>query len=408
MANSFETISGNLAQLKNYYQGPIVDQLNEDLPIYRGAEKVKQGWSGQQVIRPLRVRRNQGIGAVADNGTLPAIGKQTTVQAIVAAKFNYLRFGVSGPMIKASQSDVGSFVRSAAYELEMGYKDLSSDVNRQLSWDGTGYLAKTSAAAVATNVISVQGREGTTEDGAKFLDVGTVVDIIDSSNTILASAVSVNALSGQGTGTVTVTLNAAVTAASGSFLVRSGSVGNEIQGLLYALDGLTTTVYSVDRSLYPSYQGNVISLSSGQLNLDQMQRSWNEGLRRGGTANGRYSAIFCDFDSLRFYQKLLTADKRYSNTIEGDGGFAQKDKFYLEFNGIPIVPDKDSPQRFFFLPVDVLKMYVLAEMEFADETGSMYIAQTSQDALEVRIRFFVNLFNEQPAACGVLKTYISP
>lgn len=406
MANSFETISSNLAQLKNYYQGPIIDQFNENLPIYRGAEKVKQGWSGYQVVRPLRVRRNQGIGAVADNGTLPAIGRQTTVQALISAKFNYLRFGVTGPMIKASQSDIGSFVRSAAYELEMGNKDLMSDVNRQLSWDGTAYLAKVSTSAVASTVVVVQGREGTTEDGSKFLDVGMVVDFTDSTGAIVASAITINAISG--TTTATLTLSAAVTVSSGGFVIRNGASGNEIQGLLYALDGLTTSVYSVDRSLYPSYQGNVTSLSSGQLTLDQLQAAWNLGLRRGGTANGKYSAIFCDFDSLRMYQKLLTADKRYSNTVKGDGGFAKKDEFYLEFNGIPIVADKDSPQRFFFLPEDVLKMYVLAEMEFADETGSMYIAQTSTDALEVRIRFFANLFNEQPSACAVLKSYISP
>lgn len=406
MANDFSTISNNLAELKNYYQGPIVDQLNEDLPIYRGAEKVKQGWSGYQVVRPLRVRRNQGIGAVADNGVLPAIGRQSTVQALIAAKFNYLRFGVTGPMIKASASDVGSFVRSAAYELEMGYKDLSSDCNRQLSWDGTGYLAKVSAAAVASTSISVQGREGTTEDGNKFLDVGMVVDITDSSGTVVATGITINAISGSTTATLT--LSSAVTVSAGYYLIRSGSSNNEIQGLLYALDGGTSTIYNVNRSTYPSYQGNVQDLSGGQLTLDKMQKSYNDGLRRGGTGNGRYSAGYLDFDSLRMYQKLLTADKRYANTVNGDGGFAAKDKFFLDFNGIPLVPDKDCPQRIFFLPMDVIKMYVLAEMEFADETGSMYIAQTSVDALEVRVRFFANMFNEQPSACGVLKNYISP
>lgn len=405
MANNFETISSNLAQLKNYYQGPIIDQLNEDLPIYRGAEKVKQGWSGFQVVRPLRTRRNQGIGAVADNGTLPSIGRQTTVQALIQAKYNYLRFGITGPMIKASQSDIGSFVRSAAYELEMGYKDLASDVNRQLSWNGNGFLALASTAAVASSVISVQGREGTQENGDKFLDSGMVVDII-SGGVITYSGITINSLV---TGvTATLTLSAAVTVNVGDAIIRSGSNGNEISGLLYALDGGTSVIYSVDRSLYPSYQGNVVNLNNAQVTLDQLQNAWNLGLRRGGSANGKYSAIFCDFDSLRFYQKLLTADKRYVNTVEGDGAFAKKEKFYLEFNGIPIVPDKDSPQRYFFLPEDVLKMYVLAEMEFADETGSMYIAQTSTDALEVRVRFFANLFNEQPAACGVVKTYISP
>lgn len=410
MANQFETISNNLAQLKNYYQGPIVDQFNEDLPIYRGAEKVKQGWSGQQVVRPLRTKRNQGIGAVADNGLLPAIGRQTTVQAIIQAKFNYLRFGVTGPMIKASQSDVGSFVRSAAYELEMGYKDLASDCNRQLSWDGTGKLAAVAATTVGSTSLTVKTRDTASpgENGDKFLDVGTVVDIIDTSNNVQFSGITINAIPTANALTATLTLSSAVSATAGWFLVRSGSVGNELQGVLTALDNGTTTIYNVDRTVSISYQGNVTDRGGAQLTLDQMQKVYNDGLRRGGTANGKYSAGYCDFDSLRMYQKLLTADKRYINTVKGDGGFAAKDKFYLDFNGIPLVPDKDSPQRIFFLPMDVFKMYVLAEMEFADETGSMYIAQTSVDALEVRVRFFANLFNEQPSACGVLTNYISP
>ncbi len=80
----------------------------------------------------------------------------------------------------------------------------------------------------------------------------------------------------------------------------------------------------------------------------------------------------------------------------------------MDFNGIAVVPDKDMPVRFAFLPAEALKMYELAAMEFADETGSMYIAQTDQDQLEVRIRHFTNLFNEQPAACAVLQGYVSP
>lgn len=404
MANSFSNITNNLAQLKNYYQGPIVDQLNEDLPVLRAAEKVKQGWSGEQVVRPIRVRRNQGVGATSDGGTLPAIGRQQTVQAIIRAKYNYLRFGITGPMIKASQSDVGSFVRSASYELEMGYEDLSKDVNRQLSWDATGTLATVSANAVASTVITVTGRESG-EPGNKFLDVGMVVDVV-SGGSVIASGLEITAISG--TTTATITLSAPVTVTANDTLVRGGTYGYEIQGLLYALDGLTTTVYNVDRATYPAYQGNVLNKSGGQLTLDFMQQGYNEGLRRGGKKDSKYSAIYCDFDSQRFYQKLLTADKRYVNTIKGDGGFAKATEMYLEFNGIPLVPDQDCPQRLFFIPQDVCKMYVLAEMEFADETGSMYIAQTSADQLEVRVRYFANFFNEKPAGCAVLRNYISP
>lgn len=404
MANQFQGIASGLAELKNFYQGPIKDQFNEDLPIWRGAEKEKKGWSGYQVVRPLRVRRNQGIGATTDGGTLPAIGRQNTQQATISSKFNYLRFGVTGPMIKASASDIGSFVRSASYELEMGYKDLKSDVNRQLSWNGDGTLALVSSAAVGSSSLVIKGREST-EAALKFIDVGLVFDIY-SGSTQVASQVTVNSISGTPNGaTATLTLSAPVTAAADTALVRSGAYNNEIQGLLYALDGGTSTVYGIDRSTYISYQGNSLSLSSAQLSLNALQQGYNQGLQRGGA---KYDAIYSDFDSLRYYQKLLTADKRYVNTMKGDGGFADKDKFYLDFNGVPWVADKDCPTRVFMLSNGAIVNYVLAELEFADETGSMYIAQTSADVFEVRVRLFSNLFNEQPSSCAVLKTYISP
>ena len=407
MANSFQTISNGLAELKNYYQGPIVDLINENVPVYRAAEKVKQGWSGYQVVRPVRTNRNQGIGATTDGGSLPSIGRQTVAQALISSKFLYLRFGVTGPMIKASQSDVGSFVRSASYELKQGYEDLKNDVNRQLAWDGTCALALVNTAPVASTTLVIKGRE-TNDPALRFVDVGGVYDIITSGGTYKAQGVTVSAIT-SGTAsstTATLTLDQPVTAAVGDYIIRTGTWGNELQGLGYALDGGTSTVYNINRSTAISFQGNYTDAASAQLTLDSMQNVYNEGLRRGNV--GHYNAVFTDFSGLRFYQKLLTPDKRYVNSVEGDGSFGKEGKFYLEFNGTPVVPDKDMSQSFYFLPAEVLKMYVLSEMEFADETGSMYIAQTDADSFEVRIRFFVNLFNEQPSACARLKGYISP
>src|SRR3954470_1041626 len=394
MANLFQTTTSGLAELKTFFQGPMINGLNEELPIYRACEKVKQGWSGSSVVRPIRVRRNQGIGATSEGGNLPSIGRQTVVQATINAKYNYLRFGVTAQMIKASQSDAGSFVRSAADEVKQGYLDLKADMSRQLSYDGSGTLATVSTAPVASTTFVVAGRTST-EPALKFLDVGTVFDITDGT-TIKASGITINSISvgTPSSATATLILDQPVTALTTDTLIRSGSLNNEIQGLVYTLDGATTSAYAVDRSLYLAYQGNVTDNAAAQLNLNIMQTPFNEGLRRGNA--GAYNAVWTDFTSLLYYQKLLTPDKRYVNSVEGDGSFGSKGKFYLDFNGIPVVPDKDCPTSFFFLPAEVLKMYTLCEMEFADETGSMYIAQTDVDAWEVRIRHFTNLFNESP------------
>lgn len=404
MSNVFQSTSTGLYNLKEFYQGPLKDQFNDDCAIYRGADKSKFSWTGKYVVRPLRVRRNPGIGATSDGGVLPSIGVQSGVQAQISAKYNYLRFGITGPMIKSSANDKGAFVRQAAHELEMGYKDLKSDVNRQCSWDGTGDLARLNAGAAGSNSIVVKGREDG-EAALKFLDVGMVIDILNGS-TVVASGVTINSITGSATATTaTLVLSAAVTVSANDVVIRANSSAMEVQGLLTQLDGATSTVFNIDRASYPITQGNVVDLSSAQLTLDSLQQLQNSVESRGG---GKLKAVWSDYDSRRMYQKLLTADKRYVNTVKGDGGFANKDESYLEWNGVAWVADKDCPKRIFMIGEDCLEKMVLCEMEFADETGSMYIVQTGVDAFEVRIRQFFNLFNAQAAASGVLTGYVSP
>ncbi len=414
MGNSFQTVTTGLAELKNFYQGPIVDQYSEDVAIYRGSEKGKYPWSGQQVIRPLKVRRNPGIGATSDGGTLPQVGKQSTIQATISPAYNYLRFGITGPMIEASKSDVGSFVRSASFELEEGYNDLKSDTNRQMSWDGTGDLARANAAVVASTVLVLKGREDA-EPALKFLDVGSVIDIYTSGGALVVAGLTISSIT-TGTAissTATVAMDQAFSCSANDIMVRAGSFGQEISGILTQLDGGTSTVFGIVRASYVATLGNVIygtndGTSTGtsiSLSLNMLQQAEDEGERRGGRM---INAIYSDFGSRRMYQKLLTADKRYVNTVKGDGGFADSSKNYLEFNGKPWVADKDCPQRVFFLPDKYIEKYVLTEMAFADETGSMYIAQAENDALEVRVRFFANLFNAKASGSSVVAQYVSP
>lgn len=406
MSNAFQSMASAAALVKTVYRGGLIDLLNEDMPVYRASEKLKDQYSGGQVVRALRTRRNQGIGAGSDGGTLPKIGKSTNVNATILAKFNWLRFGITAGLIKASQSNEGSFVRGFSNEMKMSYNDFKTDMNRQLCSDGTGTVAQTSTSAVASNTLVISGRS-TGEPALKYIDVDFTFDIVRS-GTVIASGITVTSISvgGPATSTATVILDQPVTSSVGDLLIRSGSNGSEVQGLFYALDGGTSTVYGIDRTQALAYQGNVTNAASAALSLIGMQTVFNEGLRRGNA--GSYNAIFTDFSSLGMYQKLLTPDKRYANTTEGDGSFGNKGKFYLEFNGIPVVPDKDMPVKMAFLPSEVLKWYILCELEVADETGTPYIAQTDSDSFETRLRFWGNMFNEQPAGCGVYTGYISP
>lgn len=283
-----------------------------------------------------------------------------------------------------------------------------------MAWDGTGDLARINTAAAASTSVVLKGREDT-ESALKFLDVGSYVDIYTSAGAAVQTGLTINAITAgsAGTATATVTFDQAVTASANDVIIRSGSSGNEIQGLLTQLDGATSTVFGIVRASYVQTQGNVIYVtadgtSSGAaqpLSLNYLQQAEDEAERRGGRG---VNALYSDYVSRRYYQKLLQADKRYVNTVQGDGGFSSKDKNYLEWNGKPWVPDKDCPTRIFFLPDKHIEKYVLSEMAFADDTGSMYIAQQENDQLEVRIRFFANLFNSKACGSSVVQSYLSP
>ena len=403
MSNTFASINNALGILKIYYQGPIVSQFNDKVPFYKHIAKGNEKYNGLQVNRPLKVLRNPGIGATSDGGPLPVIGKQTVQQASIAAKFNYLRFGITGPMLKASQGDKGAFVSIMSYEMSEGLLDTISNINRQLSWNGDGSLATVSANAVASTVVTVTGREST-EPGNKFLAPGYVVDFINPVTGVAsASAVTINALSG--TTTATLTLSAAVTVGANDIVTLSNSYNNEIQGILTSQDGLTTSIYGIDRATYPVYQGNLLNNSGQQLTLDFLQQMYNQiGLRGGSDMD----YLMSDFDSQRYYNKLLVADKRFVGKIAGDGTFSDKNKQYLEFAGVPWITDKDAPTRVFMIDSSTYKKYILSELEWQDETGSNLIAQTSSDSYEARLRLFCNLFPEKPSASAVGRNYISP
>ncbi len=407
MANQFGTIAGNAAGiLKNYYSGPIVTEFNDKVPFYKYIEKGKEKWNGYQVVRPVKVRRNPGVGSTGDNGLLPAIGNQTVTQATILAKFNYLRAGFSGPLLMSSKGDKGAFVNVMSYEMSEGVNDLVTSVNRQLHWNGDGTVALAAAAVTGSTVVTTNGR--TVGAPVQYLDVGYGIDIISATTGLpVAQGATITAITGQNTATATITLNIAVTCSASDIIVYSGSYNNDLQGIVTSQDGGTGTIFGISRSTYPQFQGNLVNAASAQLSLDLMQQAYNEARRRGG---GEIDYIVCDFVAERYYNKLLVANKRYVNKVAGDGTFSDKDKQYLEFGGVPVVADKDCVyQTMNFIDSSNWKKYVLGEeLQWADETGSYMIAQTSTDSFEMRLRFFANLFCEKPSAGARLASFISP
>mgnify|MGYP003651832998 CR=1 FL=1 len=70
--------------LKEFYLGPIQNQLNNEVMVLDMFEKAKISWAGKQGVVPLHVGRNSTVDFKSESADLPAAG--TRVSAIAAKR----------------------------------------------------------------------------------------------------------------------------------------------------------------------------------------------------------------------------------------------------------------------------------------------------------------------------------
>ena len=57
-----QSLAGFASILKEFYLGPIQDQLNEETLVCELMEKASVDWNGRQVIIPVHTGRNTAVG----------------------------------------------------------------------------------------------------------------------------------------------------------------------------------------------------------------------------------------------------------------------------------------------------------------------------------------------------------
>lgn len=112
MTSSLDTI------LKEFYSGPIRDQLNNEMLVFELFNRKKMNWVGRRVIMPVRVARNSSGAYAADNGSLPNASEQTYADLQITAKYLYGRMSITGPAIAQAKASVGAFVNGLQQELD--------------------------------------------------------------------------------------------------------------------------------------------------------------------------------------------------------------------------------------------------------------------------------------------------
>jgi hypothetical protein len=381
------------AVLKDLYLGPVRDVLNSKTILFRILSRNEEDISGRQAIIPLNITRNEGVGFIGDGALLPNPGKQGFITTSVPMQWGYGRIFLTGPTIAATRNDSGAFVRALDAEIQGLVRDKKHELNRVLFGNGSGYLAQVNAAtpdssAPVTFPVDNPGGFANVGPGTQYLRPGMRIGFVRSAALVAtAQILSVDAINNTITLTATSTASPSpvqnndwivrvsqssldMTVPSGVTIDDSG-YNNEpmgIAGIVNDGNPPTRKLQGIDATLpaNAAWRAGVIDNAGTPvpLDLDTLQAALDladtlgDGVPRIGiTRHGQRRA----------YLDQLVPDKQFVNTMELDGGFR-----VLEYNMIPIVPDKDCTYgRWYWLDVEPMAIYRMSDFFWVDDDGAI-------------------------------------
>jgi hypothetical protein len=227
-------------------------------------------------------------------------------------------------------------------------------------------------------------------DTGHKIKAGMIVDIYTDSGGDPSSTRTVDSVQVTATTATTLTMGTAITCADGEHVIREDARGQELLGLDAIVDDDTGTIYQISRSTYPEWQSNEVDASSAPLSLDLMQQAFVAAEENG---EGDISLGVTDYTQWRKYGNLLVGDRRFPTALSLDGGFTA-----LDFNGIPIVPDRDCQAlRMYFLDESTFTIYEMTAGWQWDETDGRILHKVSrQAAYEALLYNFCELACDDP------------
>ncbi len=459
------------AILKDFFLGPIRDQLNSETVLSYRVQKNQEVVEGRSVVMPLHTGRNVGImsrresGVLTNGANLPDAGRQGWVDMRFPVRYNYGRIRMTGPVMASARTNRGAFARVIDEEVRGLVRDMKNDINRQYWGDGSGRLGHVKAIPAGPGVLQIQEPWDAADQATslKWFQVGDRViaeDINNASTTTtligLTAANTVMPITAVDLAAKTITVSAAIAGVQvGDAIVRAyadalpGGPGigsgitnlrgvtanianqaSDMMGLVGICSGSGTPNTNWTRNPTLAYNpvppgqvyaGTVNSVTvfadlqgvqSSSTTVWRSNNFMNGGVPRALTTdlmqqamdaaeqNGQATATvgLGSYNVRRTYVNLLTADRRYVNEYMLDGGFKA-----IDFNGIPIVPDKDAPEAALFLLSEPNLMIArMSDFYWLDKDGAILSRVSGLDEWDAILAYYAELATDRRNAHAVI------
>lgn len=393
------------AILKDFYEGPIRDHINNKVTVLELTEKSSRKFSGKRVVFPVHLSRNDGIGARGEGGALPTAGEQGYQESTIQAKFLYGRISLSGVVMSASSGDKGAFAEALKQEVSGVRKDLRNDLNRQ-TWGipvatgtgagNTGVLATVTSGAGGASVVFDN------DDGVRYLKAGMKVVVGSAQASSLGTAAGpdnpakVLTVNSVNAATKTVVFSADATTAADEVVVRGEGTASTANGYTNEITGLSTIVHdadlidlqNIDVSENTEFKAKRFTSDNNRdLSLELMQLAYDACDEIGGEEP---EVIIGHHSMRREYINLLQADVRYSP--ESLKGGHQTLTYAGGTRPTTIRFDKDAPyHKLYFLRLSDIKQYVMQDWKWADKDGAILARESGLDQWEAFMCWYGNL-----------------
>lgn len=338
-----QTLATADAILKDYYVGPVVEQLNYKTYLLDQVERDSDhiDHTGRRAIIPVHTGRNRGRGSRADAGTLPVAGSQNWADAIVPIRYHYAAIEVSDGAIEASTSNEGAFINVLDAETKGAARDLRKDLNRQVFGTGDGVLASIAATATTQQTITL--------DSVQYIAVGDPVDVlVRSTGAVGAGGQSLTVTARAGGTTKTITLSSSVTVDLTYGVYVAGSRANEMDGLRN-IAGTGRTLHGINSATAGNEYWNGVVRNvgasaaapavAGETVFEQLADDI------GLTGQGDVEVFLTSRGVRRGLADTYQSQKRYTNAeaVNVHGGYTA-----IMVNEIPVIADDDAPRGWAF------------------------------------------------------------
>ena len=406
------------AILKDDYKD-FLDNLNEANFILSQVETRKDTVQGRIARHAVHLGRSSGVGARAENGTLPTAGNQSYATVPVPVRYVYGRIQLSGPTIRQAVSDRGAFIDALDAEMEGIKKDAMKDVNRQLWGTSNGVIAQCGTTTASTTVV-LASSTGSTALRQLFFDGGMVVDIgTVASPTTVASARTVTAVD-ETNKTIAIS-GAAVTTSSSHYVFRSGAGGAsnnsgqpgdgqvELTGLQTIVDD-TAVLHTINPSSQPKWKAYVNA--NGGTNRSITESLITGSIMKTLTNSGKKPSLLVSAEGVNLaISNLLLSLKRNMEQTQLKGGYAGIQFYSPSVSGkgdeapTALYADFDCPNnRLYGINPEVLVFHQVGDgFQFMDLDGAVMNRKPDLDAYEATLYSYGELACKQRNAHFVIK-----